>query len=93
MSAIRRGSQSIINGFKSKQDDPHDPIGFKCPEAVESRRKNRRIGEWVKYKETQKSKMSFNFVFSDALSTALSALYAKMLVIIGIALPSKWILI
>lgn len=45
MSAIRRGSQSIINGFKSKQDDPHDPIGFKSPEAVESRRKNRRIGE------------------------------------------------
>lgn len=47
MASIRRGSQSILHPFRSKHDDPNDPphVGSRSPEAVESRRKNRRIGE------------------------------------------------
>ncbi|KAG5678088.1 hypothetical protein PVAND_007790 [Polypedilum vanderplanki] len=63
MAALRRPSLML---FRSKPEDPNDPANK--PEAIEQRRKNRRIG-------------------NDALSTALSALYAKIVVIIGIALP------
>ncbi|XP_070504476.1 proton channel OtopLc-like isoform X3 [Chironomus tepperi] len=63
MAALRRPSLML---FRSKHEDPNDPANK--PEAIEQRRKNRRIG-------------------NDALSTALSALYAKIVVIIGIALP------
>lgn len=45
MASLRRGSQSIMNNFRPKQDDPNDHVGARSPEAVESRRKNRRIGE------------------------------------------------
>lgn len=45
MASLRRGSQSILNGFRTKNEDPNDHVGFKSPEAVESRRKNRRYGE------------------------------------------------
>lgn len=47
MASLRRGSQSILHPFRSKHDDSNDHphIGAKSPEAVESRRKNRRIGE------------------------------------------------
>jgi hypothetical protein len=43
MASLRRGSHSILSNFRSKQDDPNDPA--RSPEAVEYRRKNRRIGE------------------------------------------------
>lgn len=45
MASLRRGSQSILHPFRSKHDDPNDHVGINSPEAVESRRKNRRIGE------------------------------------------------
>lgn len=44
MASLRRGSHSILSPFRSsKHDDPNDPAH--SPEAVEYRRKNRRIGE------------------------------------------------
>lgn len=44
MASLRRGSQSILSPFRTKTpDDPNDPA--RSPEAVEYRRKNRRIGE------------------------------------------------
>lgn len=50
MASLRRGSQSILHAFRGgKHDDPNDHVGAKSPEAVESRRKNRRIGEWVRF--------------------------------------------
>ncbi|XP_039434905.1 proton channel OtopLc isoform X2 [Culex pipiens pallens] len=93
MSALRRGSLAWLpgrgkSGSSSHQgghDDsnmgskgslsqvPHGSGGAHCELALESRRKNRRIGD-------------------DALSTALSALYAKVIVILGIALPVTEIL-
>lgn len=45
MASLRRGSQSILHPFRSKHDDPNDNVRHRSPEAVESRRKNRRIGE------------------------------------------------
>lgn len=45
MASLRRGSQSILAPFRTKHDDPNDHTGFKSPEAMESRRKNRRYGE------------------------------------------------
>lgn len=47
MASLRRGSQSILHPFRSKHDDSNDlpHVGARSPEAVESRRKNRRIGE------------------------------------------------
>jgi hypothetical protein len=42
MASLRRGSHSILSNFR-KHEDPNDPA--KTPEAVEYRRKNRRIGE------------------------------------------------
>ncbi|XP_065090975.1 proton channel OtopLc-like isoform X2 [Ochlerotatus camptorhynchus] len=89
MSALRRGSLAWLPG-KSKSTHhgpdaesnmgskaslsqiPHG-VGAHSELAIESRRKNRRIGD-------------------DALSTALSALYAKVIVILGIALPVTEIL-
>ncbi|CRK95797.1 CLUMA_CG009254, isoform A [Clunio marinus] len=73
MATLRRGSATVINTLRGKSDDPNDHTGAKSPEAIENRRKNRRIGD-------------------DALSTALSALYAKMIVILGIAFPITEIL-
>lgn len=43
MASLRRGSHSILAPFRAKHDDPNDPS--RSPEAVEYRRKNRRIGE------------------------------------------------
>ncbi|CAO1365528.1 unnamed protein product, partial [Diamesa hyperborea] len=75
MSAIRRGSHSLLPSFHRSKlgglEEEH--VGAKSVEAIESRRKNRRVGD-------------------DALSTALSALYAKFIVIMGIALPVTEIL-
>lgn len=45
MASLRRGSQSILAPFRTKHEDPNDHTGFRSPEAVESRRKNRRYGE------------------------------------------------
>lgn len=45
MASLRRGSQSILHPFRTKHEDPNDQVGHRSPEAVESRRKNRRIGE------------------------------------------------
>jgi hypothetical protein len=45
MASLRRGSQSILHSFRPKHDDPNSYIGAKSPEAIEYRRKNRRIGE------------------------------------------------
>lgn len=45
MASLRRGSQSILAPFRTKHEDPNDHTGHKSPEAVESRRKNRRYGE------------------------------------------------
>lgn len=45
MASLRRGSQSILSTFRSKHDDPNDHIGANSPEAVEARRKNRRVAE------------------------------------------------
>jgi hypothetical protein len=45
MASLRRGSQSVLSTFRSKSDDPNDHIGANSPEAVESRRKNRRAAE------------------------------------------------
>ncbi|XP_021701719.1 otopetrin-2 isoform X2 [Aedes aegypti] len=89
MSALRRGSMAWLPGRSKSthhgQDNesnmgskaslsqiPHGS-GAHSELAMESRRKNRRIGD-------------------DALSTALSALYAKVIVILGIALPVTEIL-
>ncbi|XP_055636582.1 proton channel OtopLc isoform X2 [Toxorhynchites rutilus septentrionalis] len=90
MSALRRGSLAWLPG-RSKNHISHGPDveshmgskaslsqiphgnGAHCDLAIESRRKNRRVGD-------------------DALSTALSALYAKVIVILGIALPVTEIL-
>jgi hypothetical protein len=43
MASLRRGSHSILSPFRSKSEDPNDPA--RSPEAVEYRRKNRRVGE------------------------------------------------
>jgi hypothetical protein len=43
MASLRRGSHSILSPFRSKPEDPNDPAH--SPEAVEYRRKNRRVGE------------------------------------------------
>ena len=43
MASLRRGSHSILSPFRTKQEDPNDPAY--SPEAVEYRRKNRRVGE------------------------------------------------
>lgn len=45
MASLRRGSTTLLNTFRSKQEDPHDHTGAKSPEAIEYRRKNRRYGE------------------------------------------------
>lgn len=45
MASLRRGSQSVLSSFRSKGDDPMDNIGANSPEAVEARRKNRRVAE------------------------------------------------
>lgn len=44
MASLRRGSEAILSPFRTKYDDP-EGIGSRSPEAVESRRKNRRYGE------------------------------------------------
>ncbi|XP_062537000.1 proton channel OtopLc isoform X2 [Armigeres subalbatus] len=89
MSALRRGSlawlpgrnkatnhgqdsESNMGSRASLSQIPHG-TGAHSDLAMESRRKNRRVGD-------------------DALSTALSALYAKVIVILGIALPVTEIL-
>ncbi|XP_055586442.1 proton channel OtopLc isoform X2 [Uranotaenia lowii] len=91
LSALRRGSLAWLPGGRQRSGaaqghDMESNMGSKaslsqlpngtgahCDLALESRRKNRRIGD-------------------DALSTALSALYAKIIVILGIALPVTEIL-
>lgn len=89
MSALRRGSLAWLPGrskntHHGQEADSHmgskaslsqipHGAGAHSELAIESRRKNRRIGD-------------------DALSTALSALYAKVIVILGIALPVTEIL-
>ncbi|KXJ80287.1 hypothetical protein RP20_CCG025733 [Aedes albopictus] len=89
MSALRRGSMAWLPGRSKSGQHGHDyesnmgskaslsqiphGTGAHSELAMESRRKNRRIGD-------------------DALSTALSALYAKVIVILGIALPVTEIL-
>ncbi|XP_055524552.1 proton channel OtopLc-like isoform X2 [Wyeomyia smithii] len=87
MTALRRGSLAWLPGRnKNVHHDTESNMGSKgslsqipsghgalSDMAIESRRKNRRIGD-------------------DALSTALSALYAKIIVILGISLPVTEIL-
>ncbi|XP_058443302.1 proton channel OtopLc-like isoform X2 [Malaya genurostris] len=89
MTALRRGSLAWLPRRSKSVNQTHDSesnmgskaslsqiphgSGAQSELAIESRRKNRRIGD-------------------DALSTALSALYAKVIVILGIALPVTEIL-
>ncbi|XP_058823938.1 proton channel OtopLc-like isoform X1 [Topomyia yanbarensis] len=89
LTALRRGSLAWLPGRRKSVLQTHDTesnmgskaslsqiphgSGAHSELAIESRRKNRRIGD-------------------DALSTALSALYAKVIVILGIALPVTEIL-
>lgn len=94
MSAIRRGSHSLLPSFHRSKlgglEEEH--VGAKSVEAIESRRKNRRVGEYVFKCIIIKFIFYNKSIFSDALSTALSALYAKFIVIMGIALPVTEIL-
>lgn len=45
MASLRRGSTTLMNTFRGKQEDPNDHTGARSPEAVAFRQKNRRVGE------------------------------------------------
>lgn len=45
MATLRRGSRSVLSSFSHSKDDPNDCVGFNSPEAIEARRKNRRVAE------------------------------------------------